>query len=164
VYVGIGREQGWLIDALEYRAVAGSESRQRIAQERVLPVANGSDAVDEDEASNRRLIALGRQHRETTAPRVPEHVPSREPDRFADRGEVASVVLDARGARGRRSLRCAAPALIVQDQLASLGQWRERWPEEIVIEQQSAVDADERSRAAYLRREIDGELETACAN
>jgi hypothetical protein len=110
------------------------------------------------------LIALGREHRETTTPRVAEHIPSREPDCFADCGEVAGVMLDARGARGRGGLRRATPALIVKNQLASLGQRRERWPEESVIEQQSAVDADERSGAAYLRREIDGELETACAN
>ena len=88
----------------------------------------------------------------------------REAERFANGGEISGVVLDASGVSAWRGRRFAASALVVQDQLPIFRERRERWPEEVVVEQQSAVDAHERSRTGYLRREIDGEVETACAN
>jgi hypothetical protein len=95
---------------------------------------------------------------------VSEHVPPAKSECFADGRKVAGVVLDAGCVRGRGRLGCAAAALIVENELALFGQRRERGPQEFVIEEQPPVHADERYRAGYLRREVDGELEAACTN
>jgi len=160
----IRREQRLLIDVLQNGAIAGPESRQRIAEQIVLPISNGSDAVDEHQPSHCAAIALGGEHGEPATPRVAKHVPLREPDCLSNRRKIARVVLDARGVRGGWNLGVTAPALVVQNELTSFCEWSEGWPEQVVIEQQSAVHTNERSRTGYLRREVDGELETACAN
>ena len=152
------------IDVLEDRAVARTQPRQRIAQEILLPVADGTDAVDEDETSNASPISFSGQHGEATAPRMTQHVPGAKAKRFAYRGQIASVVLDASDARTWRCLRCTPTSLVVQDELTALGQGSESGPQQVMIEQQSAVHTHERYRAVYLRREVDGELEPACAN
>ena len=93
-----------------------------------------------------------------------EHIPLRKANGVSNRGKVARVVLDASGARAGWNLRTAAPTLIVQNELTSFRERSEGGPQQVVIEQQSAVHTNERSRTGYLRGEVNGELETACAN
>jgi hypothetical protein len=95
---------------------------------------------------------------------VTEYVPDPKTQRFANRGQIAGVVLDAGGARTWRCLRCPTTPLVVEDELTALGQGSECGPQQIVIEQQSAIHTHERYRAVYLRGEVYGELEPACAN
>jgi hypothetical protein len=149
---------------LEDRPVAGFESCERVAQQILLPVADRSDAIDEDESTNGLLIAFGREHREPAAPRVAKHIPLRESDRFAQRGEIAGIVLDASGARTGWCLRRAASALVVEDQLATLRERRQRGPQQIVIEEEPAVHAGKRNSAGHFWGEVHGELEPACTN
>ena len=66
----VGLEKRFGIDVLEDRAVAWTQPRQRIAQEILLPVADGTDAVDEHETPNPSPISFSSQHGEATAPRV----------------------------------------------------------------------------------------------
>ncbi len=54
-------------------------------------------------------------------------------------------------------LRCTATALVVEDELTALGERSESGPQQVVIEQQSAVHADER----YRHRVLSGERYTA---
>ena len=91
-----------------------------------------------------------------------QHVPRAETERFANRRQIASVVLDASGTRTWRCLRRPTTPLVVEDELTALGQGRESGPQQIVIEQQSAIHTHERYRAVSLRREVHGELEPAC--
>ena len=93
-----------------------------------------------------------------------QHIPGTETERLANRWEIASVVLDASGARTWRCLRCTTTPLVVEDELTALGQGSESGPQQIVIEQQSAIHTHKRYRAVYLRGEVYGELEPACAN
>jgi hypothetical protein len=95
---------------------------------------------------------------------VSQYIPSREPDGLANRWEVARVVLDASRARAGRCLRLPAPALIVKDELPSLGEWGERGPQQLVVEEQTTVDTDKRGGTGYFRREVHGELESADTN
>ena len=55
-------EKRFCIDVLENRTVARTQPRQCIAEEILLPVADRTDAVDEDEASNASLISFSSQH------------------------------------------------------------------------------------------------------
>ncbi len=64
--------------------------------------------------------------------------------------------------RGRLAL--APAALVVEDELTCGRERGEGGPEQRVIEEQAAVDAEERCRAAHLRRGEDGELERAHAH
>ena len=160
--VGLKKRVG--VDVLEDRAIARPQTRQRIAQKILLPVADGTDAVDEHEAAHTASISFSGQHGEATAPRVTQHVPGAKTKRFANRGQVASVVLDASRTRTWRCLRRATTPLVVEDELTALGQGSESGPQQVMIEQQSAVHTHERYRAVYLRREVYGELEPACAN
>ena len=160
----IRREQRLLIDVLQNCTIAGAEPRQRIREQIVLPVSNRADAVDEDQPPDATSIALGGKHGEPAAPRVAEHIPLRESERLPNRGKVARVVLDASRVGGGRNLRGAAPALIIQNELAPFSERSEGRPQQVVIKEQTAVYANERSRTGYLWREVHGELETACAN
>jgi hypothetical protein len=54
--------------------------------------------------------------------------------------------------------------LIVENELTSLSERRERWPEEVVVEQQSAIYTHKRYCTGHLRGEVHGELEAACTN
>ena len=92
-----------------------------------------------------------------------EDIPPREADRFAKRGEIAGVMLDACAASSRRDLRRTASALIVEDELTPVGERRDCGPQQLVVEQQPTVHADERNGTVYFRREVDGEFESACA-
>lgn len=56
--VRVGREQRVLRDALEYRAISRTETRQRVAKEIRLPVPGGTDAVDEHHPAHRGLVAF----------------------------------------------------------------------------------------------------------
>jgi hypothetical protein len=150
VHGGVGREQRGLVDVLEHRAIARGESRQGVAEQVVLPVSDWSDRIDEHETSHSVAIALRREHREAAAPRVAEDVPLRETNRLADRREVTSVVLDSGSSSARRNLRRTSSALVVQNQLPSLGERCERWPEQVMIEQQAAVHADKRNGTVYF--------------
>src|SRR5688500_12276768 len=93
-----------------------------------------------------------------------QHIPSREPDRFTNRRKVAGIVLDASRARPGGRLRLTATALVVEDDLPSLGEWGERGPQQVVVEEQTTVDTHERSDAGYFRGEVHGELEPAGTN
>ena len=95
---------------------------------------------------------------------MPENVPLREADGSSQGGEVARVVFDSRRPRTGRCLGGAAPALVVENQLSSFRQRRERRPQQVVVEQEPAVHADERNGAGYFRREVHGEIEPACPN
>lgn len=160
--IWIGGEQRLHVDALEDRAIAGRQPGQCVAEQVLLPVPDRSHAVHEDEPSHRGLVAFDAEHCEATAPRVAENIPRREPDRLAQCGEVAGVVLDARATGTGRNLRFTAPALVVENDLPALGEWRERGPQQVVVEQQTTIDADERRGTAYFRGEVHGEVEPAC--
>jgi len=64
----IRRPQRLLIDVLENRAVTGTEARQRVTEQIVLPIANGADAVNEYQASNAVSVPLRSKHCETAPP------------------------------------------------------------------------------------------------
>lgn len=64
----VGLKQRVGVDVLENRAIARSQPRQRIAEKILLPVADGTDAVDQDETPNTTSISFSRQHGEPTAP------------------------------------------------------------------------------------------------
>ena len=93
-----------------------------------------------------------------------QHVPRAKAKRFAYRGQIAGIVLDASGTRTWRCLRCPPTSLVVEDELTALGQGSECGPQQVVIEQQSAIHPHKRYRAVYLRGEVYGELEPACVN
>jgi hypothetical protein len=95
---------------------------------------------------------------------VTEDIPLDESNGVAKGWQISRVVFDAGASGAGRSLRRATPPLIVQDELSPLGQRSQCGPQEIVIEQQSAIHARERRRTGYLRREVYGELEPTCAN
>ena len=164
MHAGIRLEQCLCIDVLEYRAVAGAEPWQRIAKEILLPIADRTHAVDQDETADAGPVAFSGEHREPTAPGVTENVPGANAERFANRRQVAGIVLDASGPGSGRRLRRTATSLVVEDELTALGQGSESGPQQIVIEQQSAVHTHERCCTVYLRREVHSELEPACAN
>jgi hypothetical protein len=73
-------------------------------------------------------------------------------------------MLDTRRPSARRRLRRTATALIVEDQLSPLREGRERWPQEVVVEQKPAVHAHERNGTGYFWREVHGELEASCTD
>jgi hypothetical protein len=73
-------------------------------------------------------------------------------------------VLDASGVCSRRSLRGTAAPLVVENELAALRQRRKRRPQQVVIEEKSAVYADKRRNAGNLGREKHSEFEPTCTN
>lgn len=160
----IRREQCFLIDALENRAIGWPESRQRLDEQILLPVAERTNAVDEDESSDRVLIAFCGKHGKAAAPGVAKHVPLRQPEGIADGRKISSIVFDASTACSRWSLRCTSAALIVQDQLPVIGERSERRPQQVVIEEKPAVHADKRNGTGFLRGEKHGKVEPACVN
>lgn len=86
-----------------------------------------------------------------------------EADRVGEGGQVSGVEFHARGSGGGWDGGESSAALIVEDQLPSGGKWRERGPEEGVVEDQAAVDADERkgSGSGVISPEY-GELYPSC--
>ena len=93
-----------------------------------------------------------------------EDIPLGESNGVAKGCQIPGIVFDACASRAGRSLRRASATLIVQDQLPPLSERSQCGPQEIVIEQQSAIHARERRRTGYLWREVHGELEPTCAN
>ena len=93
-----------------------------------------------------------------------EDVPGANAERSAERADVGRIVFDRGVAWSRRRRRSAAPALIVEDDLASLGQRRESGPEHGVVVQHSAVHADERRSTSDGRAGKDREVDSASAH
>ena len=89
-------------------------------------------------------------------------VPVRDAECFAERAHIECIMLDACGACARWSLRVAASALIVEDDLALLGERGEGRPEEVVAVDHAAVDGEQRCRAGDVRGAAHGEVEAAC--
>ena len=152
-------ERGW-VEALQHRARCSRESVERGVVQVWKPIlAYGPDRIDEDEASDSTLIAFDAQYGDAPSPRVPQHVPFSETHRLSQSDEVSGVVLDAGGLRAWWGGGFASSPLIVEDELSLFGQGRERGPEQLVPEEETAVDADQRRGASYRRGGEHGELE-----
>ena len=68
-------------------------------------------------------------------------------ERVGEGGEIRGVEFNAGGAGGRWDGGVTATALVVEDQLSCGCKWCECGPQEAVIEDQAAVDANERQGA-----------------
>src|SRR5687768_5198586 len=95
VDVWVGLMKGREVEPLERRALRGTESGQRRRNEIGEPVTGYSYCIHEHQVPDAVLILLGGEHRDASAPRVSKHIPAREPECVAKRGNVAGVMLDA---------------------------------------------------------------------
>jgi hypothetical protein len=159
VGVGVSLKEGPGIEVLQDRTLLWSEPGSGGRVETIEPVAVRAHPVHEDEGACSGTVSLRRQSGDAAAPGMTENVPAPVAERLTKRRHIRRVVCEARAGRIGGSLALSASALIVEDQLAAPGERRECRPEEGVIEQQSAVDADERGRASDGRRGEYCELE-----
>ena len=74
-------------------------------------------------------------------------------------GGIAGVMFDPSRACAWRRLGLPPSPLVVENDLPALREGRERRPKQVMVEQQTAIDADNRRGAGHFRGEVHGELE-----
>lgn len=89
-------------------------------------------------------MSLSGEQGDAATPGVAEEVARFQAKCLGEGGEVSRIELDAGCPGAGRDGGGTPSALVVENQLSSAGEWCERRPEQGVIEDESAVDADER--------------------
>jgi hypothetical protein len=128
------------------------------------PFRSRSDGVYQNEMLHSVRVQRGREHRDSTAPRVAEDIPAIDSERLAYRYCIAGVVLDARTSRARWLLRFSAATLVEEVQLPLRRERSESGPQNIVAEVKTAVDAQQRKSARNFSAPENSEREAPRLN
>src|SRR5688500_568146 len=135
------------IQCLERRLPLSGEPRNCRRVQSRQPFRCRADGVDENEAFDSVPILRGREHRDSTAPRVAEDIPAIDSQRLPYRYGISGIVFDARTSRAWWLLRFSAATLIEEVQLPLRRERSKRRPQDVVTEVQAAVDAQQRKNA-----------------